>query len=73
MNWKPINQIANDVNSKKTSAVKNVETAIKNLEDNSEYNLVINFTKERAIKRAKEIDSLVASGKSAGKERRHSR
>jgi aspartyl-tRNA(Asn)/glutamyl-tRNA(Gln) amidotransferase subunit A len=65
--WKDIDLIANEVNSGKTTALSLVEKSLQTIEDNRDYNAVISVTQDRAIERAKLIDSKIAKGKTAGK------
>ena len=65
--WASIATIAADVNSGKTTALSNVETALKNIEAASEFKAIIATTAERARERAAIIDNIVKSGKSAGR------
>lgn len=66
-NWKSIADEAADVNSGATSAVANVHKALKFIEDAAEYQAIISVINDRALQRAKIIDSEVAGGKNAGK------
>ncbi|NBU33577.1 Asp-tRNA(Asn)/Glu-tRNA(Gln) amidotransferase subunit GatA [bacterium] len=66
-NWKTIAEEAADVASGTNSAIKNVEKALKLIEDNSEYQAIINVIKDRALYRAKEIDAKVAKGEKVGR------
>lgn len=65
--WPSIADIAADVNTGKTSALSNVEQALKNIDEKAEYKAIITVTAERAKERAKTIDDEVKSGKSAGR------
>jgi len=65
--WPDIELIADQVNSGKVSALSLVEKSLKTIEENSDYNAIISVIKDRALERAKLIDSKIASGKSAGK------
>ncbi len=66
-NWKSIADEAAAVNSGATSAVANVQKALKLIEEAAEYQAVISVIKDRALQRAKDIDAAVAGGKNAGK------
>jgi len=66
--WLPISELADGVNCGKISAV---ELVLKSLEIikklNPEYQAIISTLDKRALERAKEIDSIVVSGKNAGR------
>lgn len=51
---------------KSTSAREVVESALKKADENSDYHALLSFTKERALKRADDVDSGKISGKLAG-------
>ena len=51
---------------KLSSARAVVENAIKTAKDNSDYHAILNFTEERALKRADEVDAGKITGKLAG-------
>ncbi len=65
--WPDITEIANSVNSGKLSAVENVEKALKRINEANEYKAVISVIKERALKRAEQIDKTIADGKNCGR------
>jgi aspartyl-tRNA(Asn)/glutamyl-tRNA(Gln) amidotransferase subunit A len=65
--WPAIAVIAASVNSGATTAIENVEKALKNIEEKAEFKAIISLTAGRARERAKQIDDLVKSGKSAGR------
>lgn len=65
--WKPIDTIVKDVQNGRTTAQELVERAHKAIETAEEYKAVIAVIKERAIKRAKDIDSKIAKGQSVGR------
>lgn len=65
-NWPSIKSIVSDVKSGKTSAKANVEKALKLIEDASEYRAIISVIKDRALKRASEIDASPNKGRLAG-------
>ena len=66
--WPAISQIAEDVNSGKTTAVSQVEKALQLIaEKNPEYQAVICTIDERAKRRASEIDAKVSSGQNVGR------
>lgn len=66
-NWKPLNQIVEDVKSSDVSAMDLVKKSLDLIEDHSEFKAIIATIKDRAIKRAEEIDKLIKSGKDAGR------
>ncbi len=65
--WSLIKTLVGDVQSQKTSALELVTLAIERIENSKEYDAIISLTKERAIIRAKEIDTQIANGKDAGR------
>jgi aspartyl-tRNA(Asn)/glutamyl-tRNA(Gln) amidotransferase subunit A len=65
--WAKLRDLANDVNSGKTSASELVEKAYKLLAQNEEYKTVISKTEDLAKKRAKQIDEDVKAKKNVGK------
>ena len=66
--WEPITTIANSVNSGSVSVVDLVKKSLGLIEElNPEYNAIICTLEDRALERAKEIDSVVKSGKNAGR------
>lgn len=65
--WKPVAAIAAEVNAGRVSAAENVEKALQIIDEKKEFNAVVATTADRARERAKEIDAMVASGKSAGR------
>ncbi len=65
--WEPIADIAESVNSGRTSARSLVEKSLKLIEDYSEFKAIVAEIKENALKRADEIDEIVEKGHSAGR------
>ncbi|MES2971387.1 MAG: Asp-tRNA(Asn)/Glu-tRNA(Gln) amidotransferase subunit GatA [Patescibacteria group bacterium] len=65
--WESVAEIANDVQSGKSTAVNLVKKAHKNIENKKDYDAIISVIHDRAIERAKAIDALVAKGKKVGK------
>jgi len=49
-----------------TSARMVIENAIKIAKENSDYNAILNFTEERALKRADDVDTGKITGELAG-------
>lgn len=64
--WPKISEIAEGVQSGKITALKNVTDAFELLEKFEAYKTVISLTKERALKRAKEIDERVKNNENVG-------
>lgn len=64
--WPKISEIAEGVQSGKITALKNVTDAFELLEKLEAYKTVISLTKERALKRAKEIDERVKNNENVG-------
>lgn len=65
--WKPISEISSDVNSGNVTARSLVKKSLGLISDYEEFRSIIAVVKDRALKRADEIDALVASGKNAGR------
>ncbi len=66
--WPKISDIATAVRDKKSSAVENVQEALKRIKElNPEYNAVISVIEEESLKRAKSIDEDIVSGKPVGR------
>jgi len=66
--WPTISTIADDVKNQKTTAVSNVEEALRRIEQlNPEYQAIIAVIKDRSIKRARGIDETVALGGAVGR------
>jgi len=64
--WPTIDEIAESVRSGKTTALENVQTALKNIKEAEEYKAIISTLEESAVKRAKEIDSGEKNGRLVG-------
>lgn len=65
--WKPIAEIAADVNAGRTKAIDTIELSLKLIEEKAEFKAIIATTADRARKRAAEIDARVARGENAGR------
>lgn len=65
--WKPIADIAADVQSGQTTAASQVEQALAAIEKHSEFNAIIATTEKRARQRASEIDARVTAGEKVGR------
>ena len=65
--WPLITTIANDVNNSKTTAVELVEESLRLIDQNQEYGAIISDLKDKALERAKFIDSEIKSGKNMGR------
>lgn len=65
--WKPIDQLAKDVQSGKTTASRLVKEAIKRAKEAKEYNAILAIIEDRALARAEQIDKTVKRGESAGR------
>ena len=65
--WKPIAEIAADVNVGRTKAIDNIDLSLKLIEEKAEFKAIIATTADRARKRAAEIDARVARGENAGR------
>ena len=67
VDWKPINELASDVESGKITATELVNRSLGAIEKSEKYGAVLFVAKEDALKRAKEIDSKVAKGEKIGR------
>lgn len=65
--WQPIEAIASSVANRKTTAVANVEEALRRVNAHKDHDAIIEVTKERALKRARQIDKDVQTGKEPGR------
>ncbi|MEI6481157.1 MAG: Asp-tRNA(Asn)/Glu-tRNA(Gln) amidotransferase subunit GatA [Candidatus Saccharibacteria bacterium] len=65
--WKPISELANDVQSGVISASELVETSLETIAEKSEYHAVLSVLGESARARAKDIDARIAKGETIGK------
>ena len=65
--WKPIAEIAADVNAGRTKAIDTIELSLKLIEEKAEFKAIIATTADRARKRAAEIDARVERGENAGR------
>lgn len=65
--WKPIAQIAEDVQSASVTASELVEQSLKIIEEKKEYDAIIATTAERARERAASIDAAVKNGQKVGR------
>ncbi|HVV67361.1 MAG TPA: Asp-tRNA(Asn)/Glu-tRNA(Gln) amidotransferase subunit GatA [Candidatus Saccharimonadales bacterium] len=65
--WLPVTELAASVQAGNTKAIDLVEQSLKTIADKKEYDAIIATTEERARKRAREIDDLVAKGEKVGR------
>ncbi len=65
--WPAIEEISDSVLSGKTTATAQVEKALKAIDDNKDYDAIIATTRDRALKRAAEIDDKVKKGEQNGR------
>ncbi|MCA9327941.1 Asp-tRNA(Asn)/Glu-tRNA(Gln) amidotransferase subunit GatA, partial [Candidatus Saccharibacteria bacterium] len=65
--WKPIAQIADDVNSGRVKAADLVEQSLAAIEKHKEYNAIIAVLDEPARARAQALDERVAAGENVGR------
>ncbi len=65
--WPSIKTITSDVASRKSSARDMVEKSLQIIEEHGEFKAIISLTKERALKRAEEIDARIAVGENVGR------
>ncbi|MCA9309462.1 Asp-tRNA(Asn)/Glu-tRNA(Gln) amidotransferase subunit GatA, partial [Candidatus Saccharibacteria bacterium] len=67
MEWKPLDQLAADVQSGATTASELVDKSLRLIDEHDEFNAVIATTADRARERAKYIDARVSRGESIGR------
>ncbi|MEK7561606.1 MAG: Asp-tRNA(Asn)/Glu-tRNA(Gln) amidotransferase subunit GatA [Patescibacteria group bacterium] len=65
--WPPIADIAARVQKAELKAVDLVRQSLTEIEKNKEFNAIISTVQDRALKRAKEIDSRASQGKNVGR------
>ncbi len=65
--WPAIAKIAESVQTRKTTAVANVELALKTIDQKQEYQAIIAKTTERALRRAQKLDTAIAKGEQVGR------
>lgn len=65
--WKPIEEIAKDVESGKVKATELVDKSLKIIKEKEEYKAIITTLAGSARKRAKQIDEKVAKGEKIGR------
>ncbi len=65
--WKPISEIARAVVAGDDSAVTLVKDSLARIEDQADYNIVIQSCDERALARAEQIDEAVKRGENPGR------
>jgi aspartyl-tRNA(Asn)/glutamyl-tRNA(Gln) amidotransferase subunit A len=65
--WKPIEDLVNDVITKKTTSQELVEESLRRIDLTNDYNAILSVTKERALKRAVDIDKRIAAGEKVGR------
>ena len=65
--WPSIDAIAKDVLKQKITASELVKESLRRIEDAAPYNSIISVAKDRALKRAADIDKRIKSGQPVGK------
>jgi aspartyl-tRNA(Asn)/glutamyl-tRNA(Gln) amidotransferase subunit A len=65
--WPSLKELARLVSSGQTTALEQVEKALKTIEENQEYNSIIATTADRARERAKAIDDKIKKGEPTGR------
>lgn len=65
--WKPITEIAEDIQSGKSKAVDLVEQSLRLITENESFKSIIATTETRARERAVEIDARIAKGETVGR------
>lgn len=65
-NWQSISQIVKDVKAGRTSAIDNVQRALKLIAEKKDFDSTISNIRERSIKRAKEVDERISKGETVG-------
>lgn len=66
MSWKPIAELAADVQSGKVTATELVARSLATIEEKAEYHAILEVATERAQIRAKEIDERIKRGEKVG-------
>jgi aspartyl-tRNA(Asn)/glutamyl-tRNA(Gln) amidotransferase subunit A len=67
MSWKPLDEIAADVQAGRTTAVSLVDQSLKAIAEKSEYDAIITTLDEAAKQRAADIDARVKNGEQIGR------
>ena len=67
MSWAPIEKIARDVQTGKTTARANIEAALKQAADTTQFQALISTLDKQALIRADEIDTRVKKGEKVGR------
>ncbi len=65
--WKPIVELASEVESGETTATELVQRSLDAIEQSQEYGAILFVAEDDALKRAKEIDRKVANGEKVGR------
>ncbi len=65
--WKPISEIADDVQARKVTASAMVEQSLKIINEKKEYQAIISTIQDRSRQRAREIDVLASKGEKIGR------
>lgn len=66
-NWPPISKLADEVRTGKTTATEQVAKSLKLIDEGKDYKAIIATTKDRATKRASEVDERIAKGENPGR------
>lgn len=67
LQWPPLTEIAKKVQAGELKATELVKESLSKLADASDYKAIISTTEQRALQRAKDIDSRVAKGEKIGR------
>lgn len=67
MTWKPIAEIAKDVQTGKVSAVSLVNKSLEQIKANESYHAILEVAEKRALERAAKIDAKVKKGDKVGR------
>lgn len=65
--WKDIAELAQEVQSGKTTAVELVKKSLKNISEAKEFNAVLYTAENEALKRAEQIDERIKNGENVGR------
>lgn len=65
--WKPISELAADVQNGHVTPTELVQRSLKCIEEKQEYQAIIAVTAERALQRAKHLEARLAKGEQLGK------
>jgi aspartyl-tRNA(Asn)/glutamyl-tRNA(Gln) amidotransferase subunit A len=65
--WQPISELARGVSEKKVTATDLIKQSLQKIQDKKDYKAIIMPVRERALRRAKEIDEKISNGEKVGR------